>query len=112
MGSLELVAKGNKVTEEDSESNHLDSDISEEDRNLLASNPKKFYKKILSHFQNKYMQGGNYTKARDEGFKDSKTDDERKEKKVLGDSGYVCIYCHGKNHFSKECMHRRMSEKK
>ena len=30
----------------------------------------------------------------------------------MGDSGYDCNYCHGKNHLAKECMLRRMNEKK
>ena len=30
----------------------------------------------------------------------------------MGDSGYDCNYCHGKNHLAKECMLRRKNEKK
>ena len=35
-----------------------------------------------------------------------------KDKKLLGDSDYDCNYCHGKNHLAKECILRRMREKK
>ena len=31
---------------------------------------------------------------------------------MLGDFGYDCNYCHGKNHFAKEYMLRKMHEKK
>ncbi|KAI3508792.1 hypothetical protein L1887_23807 [Cichorium endivia] len=34
------------------------------------------------------------------------------EKKVSGDSGYDCNYCRGKNHFAKDCMLRKQTEKK
>ena len=30
----------------------------------------------------------------------------------MGDSGYECNYCHEKNHLAKECMLRRLNEKK
>ncbi|KAI3507628.1 hypothetical protein L1887_22617 [Cichorium endivia] len=33
-------------------------------------------------------------------------------KKITGDSGYDCNYCHGKNHFAKDCMLRKQNEKK
>ncbi|XP_052626862.1 uncharacterized protein LOC128133449 [Lactuca sativa] len=45
MGSLALVAKGKKTAEEDSESDLSESEISKEDKALLVSNPKNFYKK-------------------------------------------------------------------
>ncbi|XP_023748475.1 uncharacterized protein LOC111896725 [Lactuca sativa] len=114
LGSLALVAKGKKESEDDSESDLSDSEISKEDKALFVSNPKNIYKKIFSRFRNKYIQGGNssFEKAIDEGLKNSQSDEEKMEKKVLGDSGYDCNYCHGKNHFPKECMLRRMNEKK
>ncbi|KAI3493566.1 hypothetical protein L1887_40766 [Cichorium endivia] len=34
------------------------------------------------------------------------------EKKISGDSGYDCNYCHGKNHFAKDCMLRKQNKKK
>ncbi|KAL7596937.1 hypothetical protein Lser_V15G31429 [Lactuca serriola] len=90
LGSLKLVVKGKKAYEDDSKSDLSDSEISKEDKALLASNPKKFYKKNFSRYRNKYRQGGNSNskKARNEGFKNSETDEEKKEKKVLGKDSY------------------------
>ncbi|KAI3493173.1 hypothetical protein L1887_42163 [Cichorium endivia] len=34
------------------------------------------------------------------------------DKQISGDSGYDCNYCHGKNHFAKDCMLRKQNEKK
>lgn len=45
MGSLELVAKGKKVIEEDSGSDLSESEISKEEYALMVSNPKNFFKK-------------------------------------------------------------------
>ena len=39
-------------------------------------------------------------------------EEENKKKQLLGDSGYYWNYCHGKNHLAKECMLRRLNEKK
>ena len=36
----------------------------------------------------------------------------KKESKLVGNSGYDCNLCHGKNHFAKDCMLRKLSEKK
>ena len=41
----------------------------------------------------------------------SQKEEEKKEKKVFGDSRYNCNYCHGKNHVAKECTLRRKNEK-
>ena len=48
---------------------------------------------------------------KDENKSGSQKEEEKKEKKVVGDSGYDCNYCHGKNHLAKECMLRRKNEK-
>ncbi|KAI3494513.1 hypothetical protein L1887_40762 [Cichorium endivia] len=40
------------------------------------------------------------------------TKEKSEEKKISGDSGYDCNYCHGKNHFAKDCMLRKQNEKK
>lgn len=54
MGSLALVAKEMKSAEEDSESKILESEISKDDKALLVSNPKKFYKKNFSRYKNNF----------------------------------------------------------
>nr|KAJ0193880.1 hypothetical protein LSAT_V11C800452020 [Lactuca sativa] len=38
--------------------------------------------------------------------------EEKKENKLAGDSGYDCNYCHGKYHFAKDCMLRKIAEKR
>ena len=42
----------------------------------------------------------------------SQKEEEKKEKKLIGDSGYDCNYCHDKNHLAKEYMLRWLNEKK
>lgn len=42
----------------------------------------------------------------------SQKEEEKKDKNLMEDSGYDCNYCHGKNHLAKECMLRRLNEKK
>lgn len=53
-GSLVLVAKGKKSAVNDSESDFSDDGLSIEDRVLMVSNPKKFFKNNFSQFRNKY----------------------------------------------------------
>lgn len=103
MGSLALVAKGKKATEDDSEYNLLDSEISNDVKALLVSNPNKFFKKNFSRYRNKDRPGGNSSseKARDKFFKNLGNNEEKKDKKLLGDSGYDCNHFHGKNQFAK-----------
>ena len=48
--SLVLVAKGKKSVVDDSEFDISDDDLSKEDKVLMVSNPKKFFKKNFSHF--------------------------------------------------------------
>lgn len=113
VGSLALVAKGKNSTADDSESEFSGEELSKEDKVLMVSNPKKFFKKNLSHFRNKYKQGNSSSqKPREEGFNNSLNDEEKKEKKLLGDSGYNCNYYHGNNHFAKEYMLRKQNGKK
>ena len=112
MESLALHAKGKKVAEEDYESDLSECDLTKEEYDLLVSNPKKLAKKNFGRFK-KRNRMWNYIsyKLKDESFKNSRKDEE-KEKKFLGDSGYDYNYCHGKNHFAKECILRRLNEKK
>ena len=49
---------------------------------------------------------------KDEPKVSSQKDEEKKESKLAGDSGYDCNYCHDKNHFAKDCMLRKMAEKR
>ena len=113
IGSLALVAKGKKVAKEDSKSDLSDCDLTKEEYAMLVSNPKKVAKKNSGRFKN-WNRIGNYSsdKPKDESFKNSQKDEEKQEKKLLGDSCCDCNYCHGKNNFAKECMLRRLNEKK
>lgn len=92
IGSLALVGKGDKQKKsvlDDSEYDISDDDISKEDKVLMVSKPKKFFKKNFSRFRSKYKQGNsNYEKPRDESYNNSQNDDEKKEKRLLGDYGY------------------------
>ena len=93
MGSLALIAKGKKVAEEDSESNLSDCYLTKEECALMVSNPKNFAKKNIGHFKNRNRLG-NYSsdKQKVESFKNSQKDEEKQEKKLLGDFGYDCNY--------------------
>ena len=70
----------------------------------------QIFKNNFSRYRNKYKQGNSsYEKPREESYKNTQNDE---EKKLLGDSGCNCNYCHGKNHFSKKCMLHKNNEKK
>ena len=80
----------------------------------MVSNPKKFFKKNYSKFnkfdsKRNFGSGSNYRKREEE--EKEKKGEEEKEKKLLGDSGYDCHYCNGKNHLAKDCVLRRKQEK-
>jgi len=71
LGNLALVAKG-KQASEDSESNISDGELTKEDKALMVSNPKKFFKKNFSRFRNNHSgnsQRSSYTeKPKSDGF--------------------------------------------
>lgn len=46
------------------------------------------------------------------GIKNCQCGEEKKEKKLLGYSGYDYNYCNGKNHISIECILQKKNEKK
>ncbi|KAI3515898.1 hypothetical protein L1887_14803 [Cichorium endivia] len=109
LGSLALVAAGKKSAEIDSDSDFSDHDLTREDKALMVSNPKKIFKKNFSKYKNRVRRGGfNSEKTLDENQK--RKGDE--EKKLVGDSGYDCHYCKGKNHFIKDYLLRKQTEKK
>nr|KAJ0203047.1 hypothetical protein LSAT_V11C500252350 [Lactuca sativa] len=51
-------------------------------------------------------------KMKDEPKVSSQKDEEKKDSKLAGDSRYDCNYCHGKKNFAKDCMLRKMAEKR
>lgn len=50
-----------------------------------------------------------FEKIKNDGYKVYQREDEKKEKKLVGDLGFDCNYCNEKNHFAKECI---LSERK
>ncbi|KAI3767848.1 hypothetical protein L2E82_18277 [Cichorium intybus] len=109
LGLLALVAAGTKSAEIDSESDFSDDDLTREDKALMVSNPKKFFKKNFSKFKNRNRQGGFHAEKTVEESQKKENDE---KKKFAGDSGYDCHYCNGKNHFVKDCLLRKQAEKK
>ncbi|KAI3505861.1 hypothetical protein L1887_28170 [Cichorium endivia] len=109
MGSLALVAAGKKTADVDSESDFSDEELTREDKALMVSNPKMFFKKNFSKFKNRSRHGGfNFEKISEDNQRKKSED----EKKLVGDSGYDCHFCKGKNHFIKDCLLRKQTEKK
>ena len=56
MGSLALVAKGKTVVEDESESDHFECDLTNEDYALMVSNPKRFARKKFPLNKNRNWQ--------------------------------------------------------
>ena len=92
MGSSALVVKGKKTVEEDYELDLSESEISKEDKALLVSNPKKFYKKNFSRYRNKLRQGNSSSEnPRDDIFKNFDNDDEKKEKNTSNEKRALIV---------------------
>ncbi|XP_052623142.1 uncharacterized protein LOC128128382 [Lactuca sativa] len=109
MGSLALISKRMNVTEEEDESDLSECDLTSEEYAMMVSNSKKFARRKLPANKNRKWQG-NYSseKVKEEIKNVSQKDDDKKESKIAGDSGYDCNYCHSKNHFAKDCVLRKM----
>ncbi|XP_052627093.1 uncharacterized protein LOC128133623 [Lactuca sativa] len=113
MGSLALVSKGKSIPEDEEETDISECDQTSEEYALMISNPKKFARRKIPVNKNQNWQGSySSEKVKEEAKNSSQKDDEKKEIKLAGDSGYDCNYYHGKNHFAKYCMLRKMAEKK
>jgi len=67
LGNLALVAKGKNVAD-DSESDLLDEELTKEDKALMVSNAKKFFKKNFSRFRNHNQKNSYAEKPKYEGF--------------------------------------------
>lgn len=90
-----------------------DCDLTCEEYAMMVSNPKKFARRKFPSNKNRNWQGSySSEKMKEESKNFSQKDDDKKESKLVGDSGYDCNYCHGKNHFAKDCMLRKMAEKR
>jgi hypothetical protein len=109
LGNLALITKGKNVANDGSDSDWSDEELSREDKALMVSNPKRFFKKNFSKFRNRGKTGGfSSEKPKEEHPKNTKGEEEKKPK---ADSGYTCYYCGGSNHIAEHCMLRIQHEK-
>ena len=122
--TLALVSKAVKsnkkekmVSLSDSEFEGSDCEWTHEDKALMVSSPRKFFMKNYSKFNNNskfdskksFGGGSSGYRKRNDGESEKKSEEE-KEKKLVGDLGYDCHYCNGKNHLAKDCVLRRKQE--
>ena len=78
----------------------------------MVSNPRKFIKRKFTANKNRNWQGSySSKKVKEEPKIGSKSEESKKEAKSSDDSGFDCHYCGGKNHFAKDCMLKKQSEK-
>lgn len=64
---------------------------------MMVSQPKRFVKKTFNPNKNRNWQGSYSSKNVKEGNANGpQKDEDKKEKKLIGDSGYDCNYCQGK----------------
>ena len=88
-------------------------DLTSEEYAMIVTNPKKFARRKFPINKNRNWQGSySSEKAKDEAKITSQKTEDKNESKLAGDSGYDCNYCHGKNHFAKDCMLRKLAEKR
>ncbi|KAI3523847.1 hypothetical protein L1887_02295 [Cichorium endivia] len=110
--SLAFVSK--TETDDTIEADDEGEDSEESDAKALYSNNNKFFQKRPPNKTNfnRYSNNGKQpTKPTDNSNPKSETTPPP-EKKLLGDSGYDCNYCFGKNHLAKDCMLKKANEKK
>lgn len=113
IGSLALLSKGKNVDEEEEVLDLSGCDLTNDEYALMVSNPKKFARKKFPITKNRNWQGSySSEKAKEEPKITPQHEEAEKENKLVGDSGYDCNFCHGKNHFAKDCMLRKLTEKK
>ncbi|XP_023755002.1 uncharacterized protein LOC111903469 [Lactuca sativa] len=112
MGYLALLSKGKNITEDEEELDLAEHDLTNEDYALIVSNPKNFICRKFPTNKNQNWQGSYSSEKVKEKEKTSPQQDEpKKESKMSGDSGFNCHFCGGKNHFAKDCVLRKMTEK-
>ena len=79
----------------------------------MVSNHRNFAKKNFGRSKNRNWQGSySFDKEKEESFNKSPNDEVKKDNTLVGHSGYDCNYFHGKNHLEKECMLKRLSDKR
>ena len=93
MGSLALLSKGKNVDEEEEELDLSECDLTSEEYALMVSNPKRFARMKFPTSKNRNWQGSyNSEKAKEENKSTPQKEAEKKENKLVGDSGYDCNY--------------------
>jgi len=122
LNSLALVGKTKKLAisssseeassqdENSSPSEHSDESSDEQMKALFTDKQKRFLKKKFDGQRSGGFRSSWYEKRgekRDE--KRGKRAEGEKVEKVSGDSGYDFHFCHGKNHFAKDCMLKRIN---
>ncbi|XP_052622916.1 uncharacterized protein LOC128128126 [Lactuca sativa] len=113
MGSLALISKGKCFAEEEEESDVSEYDLTSEEYAMMVTNPKKFARRKFPINKNQDWQGSySSEKAKDEAKIISQKNEDKKESKLAGDSGYDCNYCHDMNQFAKDYMLRKLAEKR
>ena len=79
MGSLALVAKGNTVAEDGSDSDHSKCEITNEEYALVVSNPKQFARNKFPSNKNRNWQGRcSSEKVKEENKNGSQKEEEKK----------------------------------
>ncbi|KAL4578457.1 hypothetical protein LXL04_014580 [Taraxacum kok-saghyz] len=85
-----------------------DTDDETEEKALMAYAQKKYYK-------NKYNSGSKFNKfAKNNAYPEKKKEEKEsseEKKELLGDSGWDCNFCNGKNHLAKDCMLKKKKER-
>ena len=87
--SLALVAKGKSVGEDGSESDQSECVLTNKEYALMVSNPSWFTRKKFPSNKNRNWQGSyNSEKVKEENKSTSQKEEDKKERKLMGDSGY------------------------
>nr|KAJ0226213.1 hypothetical protein LSAT_V11C100043120 [Lactuca sativa] len=94
MGSLALLYKTKNVAEDEEESEMSECDLTSEEYAMMISNPKRLSRKKIPVAKKRNRKK------------------RRRRANCSETPGYDCNFCHDKNHFAKDCMLRKISEKK
>ena len=111
-GPLALISKTNvkDACSDDVDGKSEEGVIVNSDDEAVAyysnNNVKKVYKKsIKGNFKNNsFKKVASTSNHGVQNKKDESSGEKKSEKKLVGDSGYDCNYCNGKNHLARDCM--------
>ena len=121
-GPLALISKGSERESEKLKSDEEEGFLMNSEDEVVAfysnNRVKKFFKKpFITKNKSSDSKGNFENKNRvDEKLKevkkDSKSEMEKMEKMLKGDTGINCHYCNGANHLAVDCLLRKKEEKK